>query len=118
MECVEEGEKETMRKIRRVELHIEHSEISIFAGAVPSRVPSNNSPKAVAISPFKAGHASCPNCGSPDLVLLTDAVAHARLDISTLNQGMQDGSVHYHRSPSGEWWICNKSLQQTCMEPS
>jgi hypothetical protein len=62
---------------------------------------------------LQVGHAACPNCGSPDLVLLTDAVAHARLDLSTLNQGMQDGSVHFHRSPSGEWWICTKSLHQT-----
>jgi hypothetical protein len=106
-----------MRK-RRVELHIEHSEISIFAGAGPSPGISNDSPIADTLGLMQARHAVCPNCGSPDLVLLTDAVAHSRLDLSTLNQGMQDGSVHYHRSPSGEWWICSKSLQQTCIGPS
>jgi len=45
-------------------------------------------------------------------VLLTDAVAHQHLDLATLNQGMQDGSVHFHRSPAGEWWICTQSLRQ------
>lgn len=57
-------------------------------------------------------HAACPTCGSPDLALLTDAVSQARLDLAVLNRGMQDGSVHFHRSPSGEWWICTKSLPQ------
>jgi hypothetical protein len=59
-----------------------------------------------------ARHASCPTCASTDLVLLTDAVAHQHLDLATLNQGMQDGSVHFHRSPAGEWWICTQSLRQ------
>ena len=102
-----------MIKRRRVELHIERREISIFAGVGPSPGHSNDSPSADATGLSQAGHATCPNCGSPDLILLTDAVAGARLDLSTLNQGMQDGSVHYHRSPSGEWWVCSKSLQQT-----
>jgi hypothetical protein len=45
--------------------------------------------------------------------MLTEAVADKRLDLSALNQGMQDGSIHFHRSPSGEWWICTKSLHQS-----
>jgi hypothetical protein len=102
-----------VRKTRRVEIHIEHREISIFAGAGPSPGHTVDSTEPSATGLLHVRHAACPNCGSPDLVLLTDAVAHARMDLSTLNQGMQDGSVHFHRSPSGEWWICSKSLQQT-----
>jgi len=104
-----------VRKKRRVELHIERREISIFAG--PGFTSSSGQPV-----PFPASdatgllnvrHAACPTCGSADLALLTDAVSHARLDLACLNQRMQDGSVHFHRSPSGEWWVCNSSLHQS-----
>jgi hypothetical protein len=54
--------------------------------------------------------AVCPTCGSSNLVLLADAITRNQLDLAALNQGMQDGSVHVHRSPSGEWWICTQSL--------
>ena len=104
-----------MRKKRRVELHIERREISIFSSAdpMPAHVPAHTTgyipadALLVGVQP-----AACPACGSPNLLLLTEVVAHDRFDLATLNQGMQDGSIHFHRSPSGEWWICTKHLHE------
>ena len=104
-----------MRKKRRVELHIERREISIFAGpgfAPPSGLPVQF-PSSDATGLLNVRHAACPTCGSADLALLADAVSNASLDLACLNQRMEDGSLHFHRSPSGEWWICNRSLQQS-----
>jgi hypothetical protein len=105
---------------RRIELYIEHREIYVFAGAgpLPGQTRQGQTKQGKAIDQPESGGTgtlqvrptACPTCGSPDLVLLTDAIAHAHLALATLNQGMQDGSVHFHRSPSGEWWICTKSL--------
>lgn len=100
-----------MRKKRRVELHIEHREISIFAGTALSGRTIDARPSDTT-GPLEVRRASCPTCGSSDLVLLTDAVTNLRLDLAVLNQRMQDGSVHLHRAPSGEWWICTQSLHQ------
>lgn len=107
-----------MRRKRRVEVHIEHREISIFTGgsAAAGRTADfyrAGLPTSDTTGVLQGGHAACPTCGSRDLVMLTEAVADKRLDLSALNQGMQDGSIHFHRSPSGEWWICTKSLHQS-----
>jgi hypothetical protein len=56
---------------------------------------------------------TCPTCGSQDMVAFTDAVSSARLDPAALNLGMQNGRVHFHLAPSGEWWICTKSLHKS-----
>lgn len=105
-----------MKRKRRVEIQIEHREISIYSGAGPPPGQAVNFSASDGTGLMQVRHAACPACGSLDLALLTDAVARARLDLVALNQGMQDGSIHLHRSPSGEWWICNKSLQQTRRE--
>ena len=102
-----------MRKKRRVELHIEHREISVFAtrGSMPAYAPTHSSdltPLDAALLDLRA--AACPTCGSPNLILLADAITRNQLDLAVLNQGMQDGSVHVYRSPSGEWWVCPQSL--------
>lgn len=101
-----------MRRKRRVELHIEHREISIFAGAGLLRGEPVDLSRSDGTGMMQVRHAACPACGSTALALLTDAVSDSRLDLATLNQGMQNGSVHFHRSPSGEWWICTRSLHQ------
>jgi hypothetical protein len=108
-----------VRRKRRVELHIEHREISIFAAAGTSYAPSIDKidpidiPKPDGTGLSQSRQSTCPTCGSPELVLMTDAVTNARLDLATLNQGMQNGKVHFHRSASGEWWICTRSLHQS-----
>jgi hypothetical protein len=106
-----------VKRKRRVELHIEHREISVFATpgqsvGTPYGQPVDF-PRSDGTGLLQVRHAACPSCGSADLVLLSDAVAHARVDLAALNQGMQDGSVHFHRSPSGEWWICTHSMHQS-----
>ena len=101
-----------MSKKRRVEIHIEHREISIFSARVPKSPQTFHSP-ALKAAPIPRVDPACPTCGSPDLVPLAKALAQVRFDIAVLNQGMQDGRIHYHRSPSGEWWLCAKSLAQT-----
>jgi hypothetical protein len=108
-----------VRRKRRIELHIEHREISVFASAGTSYAPSTDRIDPIDMSRTdgaslsKSRQSACPTCGSPELVLMTDAVTNSRLDLATLNQGMQNGSVHFHRSPSGEWWICTRSLHQS-----
>jgi len=102
-----------VRRKRRVELHIEHREISVFASTGSSPALSINISASDGAGLSHARQSTCPTCGSPELVLITDAVTNTRLDLATLNRGMQDGSVHFHRSPSGEWWICTRSLHQS-----
>ncbi len=103
-----------MNRKRRVEIRIEHTEISIFSGGGPVHSPGNpvHPAPANATGLLQASHPFCPTCGSAELVLLTDAVFHPRLNLAALNQGMRDGTIHAHRSPSGQWWICAKSLPQ------
>ena len=101
-----------MKRKRRVEIHIEHREISIFSShsPLPAQPFHPAAPSSAAI--LQVGNPGCPTCGSPELVLLTDAVSRTRFDVTALNQGMQSGRIHYHRSPTGEWWLCSKSLAQ------
>ena len=101
-----------MRKKRRVELHIEHREISVFSGAATLSGRTFESRPSDRAGLVGVERVSCPTCGSPELVMLTDTATNSRLDPAVLNLAMQDGSVHSHRSPSGEWCICAKSLHQ------
>jgi hypothetical protein len=102
-----------MSKKRRVEIQIEHREISIFSGRMPSASQSFHPPALQAVPVLQVANLACPTCGSPHLVSLAEAISQVHFDVTDLNQGMQDGRIHYHRSPSGEWWLCSKSLQQT-----
>ena len=102
-----------MRRKRRVEIHIEHREISIFSSLAPPPAQSLNATTSGSGAILKVGSSTCPTCGSPELVLLTDAVTRASFDVTALNQGMRDGRIHYHRTPSGEWWLCAKSLAKS-----
>ncbi len=102
-----------MGKKRRVELHIEHREISIFAGSPTLSGQTIDFRQSDPAGFFGVRHVSCPTCASSDLALSTDAVTHSSLDLSALNQRMQDVSVHFRRSPSSERWICTKSLHQS-----
>lgn len=101
-----------MRKNRLVELHTEHREISIFAGSPAVASQTTDLRQSDTTRFLQVRQTACPTCGSPELQMLTDAVTNFRLDLAALNKGMQDASVHFHRSPSGEWWICTKSLHQ------
>lgn len=102
-----------MRRRRRVEIQIERREIALYSGGgpLPAQVTNLSRPDGPGSPPV--AHTSCPACGSPDLLPLADAVSYARLDLSLLNQGMESGSVHFHSSPSGEWWLCIRSLTQS-----
>jgi hypothetical protein len=100
-------------KKRRVELHIEHDEISTFAGSPTLADPTIDFRQSDPASFFVVRHVSCLTNAISDLALSTDAVTHSSLDLSALNQRMQDVSVHFRRSPSSERWICTKSLHQS-----
>lgn len=102
-----------MKRKRRVELHIERREISVFAGAGMFPGQSADLPRQDGTGLLPASHFACPTCGAVNMILLTDAVSSSGLDLAALNQGMQNGSVHFHRAPSGEWWICTKSFHQS-----
>jgi hypothetical protein len=98
---------------RRVELHIEHREISVFAGAGTLPAQPADPARQDGAGPLPAKQRTCPTCGSHDVILLTDAVSSPRMDLAALNLGMQNGKVHFHLAPSGEWWICTKSLHKS-----
>jgi hypothetical protein len=102
-----------MKRRRRVEFEIERNEISIFAA---SGAPAN--PRSASTSPPSSGllHVqplTCPNCGTPDMLLLTDYVAASETDLSTLQQRISDGTLHLHCTPAGEWWVCTQSFHRS-----
>ena len=68
-----------MRRKRRVELHIEHREPSIFADAprVSRETADFRSSDATGFLQFR--HAACPTCGSPELQKLTAAATNFRV---------------------------------------
>jgi len=104
-----------LKKKRRVELHIEHREITVFAG--PGGMAGQQSPRAACSPQASPGTLalshSCPVCGSLQLLPLAETVSSPGIDLRVLQQGMADGSVHLHRSPDGAWWICTASLKQS-----
>lgn len=99
-----------MKTKRRVELHIEHREISLFvrAGGVPTQAALSTRPDVSGLRRVKPN--ACPTCGSTDLLLLADATTSLGIDLAALQLGVEQGIVHIHRSVSGEWWICAPSL--------
>jgi hypothetical protein len=100
-----------MPRKRRVELHIERREISIFMSPAPASLnPSSGMPPASLDCLPSVAQRICPRCSSPDLILLAKAVAQPHLDLAALRHGMQAGAIHYHQSASGEWWLCSRSL--------
>ena len=102
-----------VKKTRRVELQIEHREISIFAapGGLGSKWPSPTQPEGSGLRHSKIE--TCPTCGSSEMLLLTEAISPKGSGLANLQHGMEAGTVHLHRSPSGEWWICSQSIHRS-----
>jgi hypothetical protein len=100
-----------MPRKRRVELHIERREISIFMSAASPPPSPPSGPPSIDGHPGVVRQ-TCPLCGSPDLALLAETVIRPHLDLAALRHGMQTGAIHYHQSSSGEWWLCSRSLPQ------
>jgi hypothetical protein len=97
-----------MKRKRRVEIQIEHSEISLFAGSVAG---VSRTPASAAGTPRGAERpAVCPTCGSPKLLLLAEAMAAGELKKTSLQTLVESGSFHLHCSASGEWWVCSPSI--------
>jgi len=95
---------------RRVEIHIERREVSVFAGSGVSAelAAASADPRAGGLERIRP--AACPACGSADLLPLTEAVVLAGLDVAALQREIDSGRLHLHCSPSGEWWVCGQSL--------
>jgi len=102
-----------VRSKRRVELHIERREISVFAGSGALCAQPVDQARQDEAEPLPAKHRICPTCGSQDVILLTDAVSSPRMDLAALNLGMQNGKVHFHLATSGEWCVCAESLYKS-----
>jgi hypothetical protein len=95
-----------MKKRRRVEFQIEHSEISIFASPGTMGI-RHTAPTLIGASGLLHREAEkCPTCGSPAMILLSDYVTTSGTDLSTLQQRISDGTLHLHCAPAGEWWVC------------
>jgi hypothetical protein len=101
-----------VKKKQRVEFQIEHSEVSIFAGpgALAGSRTASVTPDSNCLLSVKPE--ACPTCGST-MLLLSDSLAALGPELSTLQQRINDGTVHLHRSPAGEWWICTQSLHRS-----
>ncbi|MGA8939801.1 MAG: hypothetical protein WB439_11625 [Acidobacteriaceae bacterium] len=95
-----------MKRMRRTEIQIEHREISLFG------VPPNPSPEGV--PPGGAAEPRpdrCPVCGSLEMLLLTEAASKPGLSLLDLCRGIEREKFHLHRTPSGIWWVCRRSLR-------
>jgi hypothetical protein len=103
-------DKDAMKKKRRVELQIEHREISFFArtGGLMTQAALPTGPEVSGLRCVKPN--ACPTCGSGDLLLLADTIASTGIDLGALQLGVETGKVHVHRSVSSEWWVCLRSL--------
>jgi hypothetical protein len=111
--CTAVSRRGNVKKTRRVELQIEHREISIFAapgGNIPNW-PSPTSPEGSGLRHTKIE--TCPTCGSYEMLLLTEAISPTGAGLANLQHGMEAGTVHLHCSPSGEWWICTQSIHRS-----
>jgi len=111
--CTAVSRRGNVKKTRRVELQIEHREISIFAapgGNIPNW-PSPTSPEGSGLRHTKIE--TCPTCGSSEMLLLTEAISPTGAGLANLQHGMEAGTVHLHCSPSGEWWICTQSIHRS-----
>lgn len=105
--CMHRGDN--VKSKRRVEIHIERREVSIFrspgfVAAQPSATTRELAGGGPCLRP-----AACPTCGSGDLLLLAEAVTLAGMDVDRLQTGLEDGRFHLHCATSGEWWICRQS---------
>lgn len=102
-----------VKKRRRVEFHIEHREVTIFAGQGAPAASQSASPAPDSSGLLRAKPEICPACGSSPMIPLADSFAALGTDLSTLQQRMNDGTVHLHYSPQGDWWICTQSLHRS-----
>ena len=94
-----------MKRMRRMEIEIEHREISLFG------VPQNPPPDGVSSDgPIEPRPERCLLCGSREMLLLTEAVTKPGLSLLALCNGIEREQFHLHRAPSGMWWVCTKSL--------
>jgi hypothetical protein len=101
-----------MKKKRRVELHIEHREISLFAGP-GGLIDQHTLSTRPDVSGLQCTRPEvCPNCGSFEMFLLKEVVASPGIDLSAIQRGMECGTLHIHRSADGAWWVCTQSLQR------
>lgn len=129
-----------MKKRRKVEVRIEHHEVSIYSlppaapgqGAVPFSSAGANSPatsglgsmanfdgdfanvESDSVASDSTRPASCPVCGSAEMLLLAEALAVAGQAtaslVASLKDGLVSGKYHLHCSASGQWWVCGQSI--------
>jgi hypothetical protein len=100
-----------LKKRRRVEVHIEHRETTVFVGPGTFAGQQKQSVELCPLDPLRSR--LCPVCGSSQLLPLIETVASPGIDLRLLQQGMENGSVHLHQSSNGSWWLCTESLQQS-----
>jgi hypothetical protein len=100
-----------VKRKRRVEIRIERREVSVFGapGFISAQPPGTSRPESSGLLCVRP--AACPACGSPELLLLAEAVTLAGLDVASLQTGIEAGRFHLHCSVSGEWWICRQSTR-------
>jgi hypothetical protein len=135
-----------MIRRRKIEVHIERHELSIFtdiAGYTSSQSPFSSSPASNPTpavtwprkpgrigcdaeesdlpapqlsAPRHSGKLFCSICGAHEMLPLTEAIAIARLTATALKEGLETGRYHLHCSLAGEWLICIQSMQQDMQE--
>jgi hypothetical protein len=104
-----------LKKRRRIEVFIERRELSVFSvssagveakvGGVAGGADSRGASESRADKP-----ASCPTCGSTEMLTLGEAMALVALDPLPPGSGAERSNVHCMFSTSEEWWVCKPSL--------
>jgi hypothetical protein len=101
-----------MIRRRRIEVHIEHRELSVFS------VFGEMTPEGAGGKPGGSGlremrPETCPVCGSTEMVPLAEGVASAGLEMAAVREGLEKSKFHLQHTDSGAWWVCRPSLRKT-----
>ena len=100
-----------MIRKRRIEVHIEHRELSVFSvfGEMTSEGATRR-PSGSGLREMRPE--TCPVCGSNEMVPLAEGVASAGLAIAAVRDGLANSKFHLQHTDSGAWWVCRPSLHQ------
>lgn len=104
-----------MKRRRRIEVRIEHREISVFSSQHGPAGDQAGKGAESSIVGNSAAPATCPSCGSNQLLSLTEVIVSPGLDIVSLQNGVNRGIFHLHRNSAGEWLICRESLENQAL---
>jgi hypothetical protein len=104
-----------LKKRRRIEVLIERRELSIFGVCSVAGDAKFGDIAGEADSSWASGSgedkpASCPTCGSTEMLRLSEAMTLVALDPAPPGASAERSNVHCMFSTSKECWVCKPSL--------